>query len=226
MILMNNKSLFVVNSLVVLTMLSLSAWAWGQIPDTQLIPVHYGIDGTPDRYGGKVEALLAVPLIGVVLAAQFAIIFRIEPRAEHMRRSQKAYFMTALSTMALLLALHTATVLQALGWQVNVVSVIAVGLSILLAVIGNYLSKVRSNFSFGIRMPWTLSSERAWNKTHRLGGRLLFLLGIGGAMTAIANENQLFLLLILGGALSITVILFIYSYFVWKNDPERQSVER
>jgi len=46
-ILMNNKSLLVINSLVVLAMLSLSDWAWNQIPDNQLIPVHYDINELP-----------------------------------------------------------------------------------------------------------------------------------------------------------------------------------
>lgn len=202
-------------------MFALSVWAWFQIPETQQIPVHYGIDGTPDRYGGKFEGLFAIPLIGVALTVLFAILPRIEPRSENLMRSQKAYFIVALSAIALLLALHVATVLQALGWQIPVATVVSVGVSLLIAMIGNYLSKVRSNFSFGIRTPWTLRSEQSWNKTHRLGGRLLFFLGISGMIAAIANANQLFLLLILGGTLSVTVILFIYSYTVWKADPER-----
>jgi uncharacterized membrane protein len=224
--LMNNKSLFLMNSFVVLAMLFLSAWAWNQIPDTQQIPVHYDISGLPDRYGGKLEGLLAIPLIGIVLTAVFVIIPLIDPRADNLRRSKKAYFMTALSAMGLLFSIHAATVLQVLGWPINVATVAAVGVSVLLAVMGNYLSKVRSNFSFGIRTPWTLSSEQSWNKTHRLGGRLLFILGIGGAIAALLNANQLFLLLILGGTLSITVALVIYSYVVWKNDPEHQKIER
>jgi uncharacterized membrane protein len=209
---MNNKSSFVMNSVVVSTMLFVSTWAWNQIPDTQLIPVHYGINGLPDRYGGKLEGLLAIPLLGMGLTALFSILPCLEPRSDHLLRSKKAYFVTALSSMILLLSLHTAIILQALGWRINVATVAAVGVSILLAVIGNYLSKVRSNFSFGIRTPWTLSSEQSWNKTHRLGGRLLFTLGISGTIAALVNANQLFLLLILGGTVSIQ------QFSLWKLD--------
>jgi uncharacterized membrane protein len=223
---MNNKSLFVVNSLVVSVMLAISAWAWNQIPDTQMIPVHYGIDGIADRYSGKLEGLLAIPLTGVGLTVLFALIPRIDPRSDNLMRSKKAYFMTGMSAIVLLLSIHSAIILQVLGWQINVATVGAVGVSLLLAVIGNYLSKVRSNFSFGIRTPWTLSSEQSWHKTHRLGGRLLFLLGISGAIAALANANQLSLLLILCGAVSITVFLVIYSYIVWRDDPERQRIGR
>lgn len=214
------------NSLIVLVMLALSAWAWNQIPDTQLIPVHYGVDGLPDRYGGKVEALLVMPFVGLGTIALFAIIPRIEPRSDNLTRSNKAYFMTTLSATGLLLSIHAATVLQALGRPINVAIVTSVGVSVLLAIMGNYMSKVRSNFSFGIRTPWTLRSEQSWNKTHRLGGRLLFLLGISATIAALINAHQLFLILILGGTIGITVALFIYSYWVWKNDPERQRIER
>jgi uncharacterized membrane protein len=141
-------------------------------------------------------------------------------------RSQKAYFMTGISAMVLLLSIHAATVLQVLGWRTNIATVVSVGVSVLFAIIGNYLGKVRSNFSFGIRTPWTLSSERSWNKTHRLGGRLLFVLGISGTIVALVNANQLFLLLILGGSVGITLFLIIYSYVMWKDDPERRGIER
>jgi uncharacterized membrane protein len=219
----NNKHLLIINTLIVLGMFGLSVWAWQQIPDTQQIPVHYGLDGTPDRYGGKAEALLGMPLVAAALTALFAIIPRIEPRAHNLMRSQTAYLWTALATIVFLFTIHAAMLLQALGWPVEVVTVISVGVSLLLAIVGNYLGKVRSNFSFGIRTPWTLSSERSWHKTHRLGGKLLFGIGIGGAVAALVHANQLFLLLILGGTIGTTLFLILYSYIVWRNDPEQQS---
>ncbi|MBW4461729.1 MAG: SdpI family protein [Nodosilinea sp. WJT8-NPBG4] len=222
---MNNRRLLIINSLIVLGMFCLSLWAWQQIPNGQQIPVHYGLDSTPDRYGGKGEALLAMPLIGTGLSALFAMIPQVEPRAYNLMRSQKAYFRVSLATVLLLFLLHTAVILQAMGWPVEVATVVSVGVSLLLATVGNYLGKVRSNFSFGIRTPWTLSSEKSWSKTHRLGGKLLFGLGISGAIAALIAANQLFLLLILGGTVSITLFLVLYSYLVWRNDPERQSIE-
>jgi uncharacterized membrane protein len=41
---------------------------------------------------------------------------------------------------------------------------------LLFIVLGNLMPRFRSNFFFGIRTPWTLSSEQMWMKTHRLGG--------------------------------------------------------
>lgn len=223
---MNNKLIGVISSLIVAGMLLLSLWTWRHLPDTQLIPVHYGLDGTPDRYGSKFEGLFLTPLIAAGLILLFAVIPQIDPRAQNLSRSEKAYAATWLTTIAFLASIHVATVMQALGWHVNVGSVVSVGVSILLIIIGNYLGKVRSNFFFGIRTPWTLSSERSWNQTHRLGGRLMFLLGIGCILAAMFEANILFFVLVLGGMSGISILLVIYSYLLWKDDPEKHSIDR
>jgi uncharacterized membrane protein len=150
---MSQKRLLILNSLMVLSMFCLAAWAWQQIPDTQRIPVHYDISGVPDRYGGKVEGLLVDPLIGAGLTLMFAVLPSIDPRTQNLARSQKAYSITAIAAMLLVFSIHTATVFQALGWGIDVATVVSVGVSLLIAVTGNYLGKVRSNFSFGIRTP-------------------------------------------------------------------------
>ena len=69
-----------------------------------------------------------------------------------------------------------------------------VGLTIgrLFIVLGNVLGKVRSNFMFGVRTPWTLASDPRWNKTHRLVGRLFVLLGWGSSSACRAATTALF----------------------------------
>ena len=43
---------------------------------------------------------------------------------------------------------------------------------------GNVMGKVRKNFYIGIRVPWTLASDRVWNDTHRLAAWLM----VGGGV--------------------------------------------
>ena len=75
----------------------------------------------------------------------------------------------------------------------------------------------------GIRTPWTLSSEESWERTHRVGGYLFVLLGGLLALAGILrNEMMLIVVLVLGLPIDI-LALFIYSYLVWKNDPNKQS---
>ena len=46
--------------LLLVAMFALAAATWGSAPDR--IPVHYGFDGRPDRWGGRFEGLFAMPL--------------------------------------------------------------------------------------------------------------------------------------------------------------------
>jgi len=91
-------------------------------------------------------------------------------------------------------------------------------------VIGNVLGKVRSNFMFGIRTPWTLTSYRSWNRTHRLGGRLMVALGLVviGA-TALGLRGEPLFAIVGGGGGTLVVGVVVYSYLAWRADPDRRS---
>ena len=60
----------------------------------------------------------------------------------------------------------------------NTTAVLTAAIGVMLIVMGNFMGKIRSNFVFGMRTPWTLSSELSWNKTHRLTGKLFMLWGL------------------------------------------------
>jgi uncharacterized membrane protein len=47
------------------------------------------------------------------------------------------------------------------------------------------LGKVRRNFFVGIRTPWTIAHEQAWNATHRLGAKIFFAGGLLGLVAVI-----------------------------------------
>ena len=88
------------------------------------------------------------------------------------------------------------------------------------------MGKVRSNHIFGIRTPWTLSSEVSWNKTHRLGGKLFMLLGLLLIVTPVLLTETISFFVLISGTLAITVISFWYSYTTWKSDPDKLPIGR
>lgn len=61
-------------------------------------------------------------------------------------------------------------VVTALGYEISVNRLLMFAIGVLLVVIGNWLPKIRSNFMFGVRTPWTLTSDRTWCRTHRAAG--------------------------------------------------------
>jgi hypothetical protein len=54
--------------LSVLVYPALLGWAWTVLPEGP-VPLHFGADGTPDRFGGRNEALLGLAVVGSGAAA-------------------------------------------------------------------------------------------------------------------------------------------------------------
>jgi uncharacterized membrane protein len=222
---MKVRSLVVVGGILVVAMLAMSAWAWPQIPDDARVPIHWGPSGEPDGYGPKWVGLLGVPLAAAGVLALLAVIPRIEPRRRNLERSGVAYVAIGIAVMAFLAGLHAVAVLAALGNDPDVATLAMVGAAAMFIVIGNFLGKTRSNWFFGIRTPWTLSSDLSWARTHRAGG--LVFVGSGAvvllSVVVAGAEAAIWVMLV---TLGVGVIgLVVYSYLVWRDDPARHNVE-
>lgn len=205
-------------------MLALSAWAWEQVPDGEEVPVHFNAQMEPDRWGSKTQGFLGLPGIAAIVTAFFALYPRFEPRRANLERSRKAYLWVWAAVLVLMGTIHTAAVFTALGSRLPIGSVVPLVLGAMFVVLGNFMGKIRSNFGFGIRTPWTLSSDLSWSKTHRLGGRLFVLHGglvmISSALAGSAGMGQVMKFFV-GGLLAVVAVLTVYSYLVWRGDPQR-----
>jgi len=220
---MKPKKAAIINSAIVAVMLFFSIWAWIKLPEGVEIPVHFNLQGQADRYAGKFEGLLVMPLLAIGLTGLMMLIPRIEPRQEHRSDSSAANAITVVTGVLFLAVIHYSIIAIAVGKTVNITTIVMIMMGILFIVMGNYLSKTRSNFFFGVRTPWTLSSELAWRKTNRLGAWLFVIDGIGLIVAGIIGNVWLSIGLI--GILVIfgLVILPIYSYQIWKKDSAEQG---
>ncbi len=223
---MNQKSALIISSSIILGMLAVSLWAWGNIPD-QLIPVHFDMEGRPDSYGSKFEGLLLTPAVAIAFNLLLVFLPKIEPRKEHLLSSSKAYGAVWIANVACLAVLHGTSVAVILGQEQYAglySTAVQIAVGILLMVMGNYTAKIQSNFSFGLRTPWTLSSEQSWNKSSRLGGWLVFGLGLGCIAVALTGNSTFFWWILLGGSGIIVLTIVVYSYLIWKDDPKKRSL--
>jgi immunity protein, SdpI family len=221
----NRRRFAIFSAIVVGAMLVLSGWAWLQLPADAQVPIHWGVDGQADGYASKTIGLFLMPLITVGVAALFWIIPVIEPRRTNIEKSGKAYSAIAIGVMVLLAAIDVLVVAAAMGADFDMTVLVFGGVGALFIVIGNYLPKVRSNYLVGIRTPWTLTSERSWDRTHRLGGRLFVIEGIILILLGLFRPSpQILTFAIIAGVTVLVVIVFAYSYRVWKADPARREV--
>ncbi len=97
-----------------------------------------------------------------------------------------------------------------MGRNVRVEVLIPMLIGLLFVAIGNYLPKCQQNYTIGIKIPWTLSSEENWNRTHRLAG---WVMVIGGIVFMVAGFFGVFWL-VLPAAVTIVLVPIVYSYIL------------
>lgn len=80
---------------------------------------------------------------------------------------------------------------------------------------GVALGRLRWQSAIGIRTPWTLASAGVWQRTHRVGGRLLVGCGILLAIAEAArgpqrNAGEMLAFAVLGSVVAILAKSYVY----------------
>jgi uncharacterized membrane protein len=224
---MNRRPAVIASAVAIIAMLVVSAWAWPQIPDGARVPIHWGIDGQPNGWAPKWVALLITPGIAAVLTLVFGVIPAIEPRRSNLARSSAFYLTSWTGAIVVLAVVHVVAVSVALGAAFDMGRVVAIMVGLLFVGIGNFLPKTRSNFFAGIRTPWTLTSERSWAVTHRVGGIGFVLVGALSVVSGtVGLPGEATVVVLIGGMVVLVPVLLLVSYRVWEGDPDRQTFGR
>ena len=223
---MNLRPLAIAATVAIAVMLVAAAWGWGQVPAGTQVPIHWGIDGRPDGFAPKEVAFFVLPALAGGLTLLLTLLPRFEPRSANLVRSSSAYVQVGIAMLVVVTILQLTTVLAASGRPVDVSLVVGLTVGGMFVVLGNVLGKVRSNFIFGVRTPWTLASDRSWNKTHRLVGRLFVLLGLAVVLAGLVGGYVALFSTLIGGIVLVLVVCCVYSYRVWRNDPDKQPIGR
>lgn len=203
-------------ALITLAVLA-SLYAWPRVPET--LPVHWGINGEPDRYGGRLEALFVLPVS--VLATY--LLFLVLPYFDKRNRDNEAVLRVVRDTVVLgLTALHLGLLATYLGAGVSVNRLVAVIVGTVLLGVGNWLPKLEPNAWAGFRVPWVFKSKRAWYAGQRWSGWLLSVCGVAmilvGFFTEAKGSLSLMVLLLLLGISGVTV----YTFYLWRSDPHAE----
>ena len=171
------------------------------------VPMHFGFDGTPDGYGPREMLWLLGPgLMGAMLGIGLGLPWLSPKRFEvNSFKGTYSYFIVVIVVM---LGLFYAALLHALlnGSQ-SMHRIAALGVFMLLILLGNPMGKVQRNFYIGVKTPWTLASERVWYATHRLCARLMVGSGLLG-LVALSVGAPTSILIALACSWSVIVVLF------------------
>jgi uncharacterized membrane protein len=204
-------------ALIVVTVVG-SAIVYPRLPDR--VPVHWDVHGQVNRYGSRLEAAALLPLVMLGTWLLLRLLPRIDPRRMNYAKFADTYDLFVNSLLTLFAILQGVSLAAALGRPLPMNRVVPALVGMLFIILGNALPRARPNWWFGIRTPWTLSSDRVWMKTHRVGGYLM--VGAGLLMVGAAAVQSAWTLLVAFVAmLAAGFGSLVYSYFAWKEEHSR-----
>lgn len=201
--------------LIVIAAFAATASVYSSLPAR--VPTHWNMAGQPNGWSSRFWGAWMLPLILIAMWVIMWILPAIDPRGSNYAKFRPAFEAIIIALMLFMLGLHIVILRAGLGYPARMERVVPLGVGILLIVIGNLLPRARPNWFVGIRTPWTLSSDRVWEKTHRLGGRLFVAAGVISVLAAILSAHWAHVVMIVA-MLIMTFTVVIYSYVEWKRE--------
>lgn len=100
----------------------------------------------------------------------------------------------------------------ALGMELDIGVIVNIMVGIMFIILGNYVHKVKQNYTVGMKLPWTLNSEENWNRTNRMTGWILILSGLLFLMNSLLLKTEIVLAVIF----VVILVPMIYSFILYK----------
>ena len=100
----------------------------------------------------------------------------------------------------------------ALGMDIDIGVIVNIMVGIMFIILGNYIHKVKQNYTVGMKLPWTLNSEENWNRTNRMTGWILILSGLLFLMNSLLLKTEIVFAVIL----LVILVPMIYSFILYK----------
>ena len=169
-----HKMLLVLTSCIILLQTVVGVALWDRLPDP--IATHFSFSNEPDGWTSRAFTVFGMPL---VLLALHWISLAVSFAPNQMKHySHKIRYVILFIVPAVSLMMTVICYGHALGVTLSIGRIVLVFLGLIFAVTGNYIPKIRRNYSVGIKLPWTLSDDENWNKTHRMAAPVWVICGL------------------------------------------------
>ena len=214
-------SLLDVATIVMVTVIaSLALWIALAGP-SGAIPVHFDINGTPDRWADRDE------VAGIIGGQAFMLLLTSGGMGLALRRVSDPTTVRGLRlgqfiSMLVIGGVTAFMAIAMLGGALPPVGFVTALISVVLIIVGAGLGRVAPNRVVGVRTPWSFRSRRAWDRSNRLAGRLFFWLGLAGLASLPIVPGS-------WGVIAMGTLILVFaawtvfeSWRVWRTDPDRQ----
>lgn len=189
---------------------------WNRLPDP--MASHWGTNDEVNGYMTKFWGVFLMPLITLGMFLLFLAIPSIDPLKANIAQFRDVFNLFIALIVAFMVYIYILTLRWNLGYtSFGMSKAMLPALGILFFFVGYMLRKAKRNFFIGIRTPWTLSSDRVWEETHRLGSVLFMISGVLAFIGSFFGGMLAFWFLFVP-LIGSTLITLVYSYVLYQRE--------
>ena len=177
---------------------------------------HWNAAGEVDGYMSKCWALYLMPSITVLMYLMFLVIPKIDPLKKNIEKFRPYFDWFILMMVMFLFYIYLLTIAANLEYAFNMTTMMLPAMGVLFVYISLLLKHAKRNWFIGIRTPWTLSSDRVWEKTHKLGSKLFMIAGIAIFLSVFVQQWTIWITIV--SAIIAGLYPVVYSYFEYQKN--------
>ncbi|KON27915.1 hypothetical protein AC481_03250 [miscellaneous Crenarchaeota group archaeon SMTZ-80] len=211
---MNIRKNYAITIIIILASFAISMYFYPQMPEK--LASHWDSQGQVDGYMSKFWGLFLLPFVMIGILLLFIAIPKIDPLKSNIMEFRHYYQRFLILFMGFLFYTHLLTILWNIGLRFDMIQLFLPAISIFVYYSGILIENSKMNWFVGIRTPWTLSNEKVWNKTHKIGGKLFKAAGIIVLLGILIRDYAIFIIII--PIITITIYTIVYSYIEYQKE--------
>ena len=201
-----NKWKILLTTLIILIPILVGCILWNRLPDT--IATSFGVDSAANGWNSKLFAVLGIPAMIAVVHLFCLVVMSADPKQKNIGKKPLGIFFWILPCTSLLIS--TVIYGNAMDVKMDVGFLVCLFLGVLFVMMGNILPKAGQNYSFGIKLPWTLNDSENWKHTNRFGGWCMVIAGIVIIVTSLWHTPWFFFGVVFAAAAAPMFYSYIY----------------
>ncbi len=200
--------------LLIVFMFVMAFYLYPRMP--QKMPVHWNFNGEIDGYGSRFTGLFLMPLIALGIFGIMTIVPYIAVYKKNIKAFYFYYFGFKMVFVLFMLVLYIIMLLPNFNIRFNMNYLLMPLIAGLIYFSGVLMKRSKRNFFIGIRTPWTLASDKVWNKTHKLGASGFKVIAVFMVLAIFLGKYAL--LASIAALLLFVVYLVYYSYSLYSKE--------
>ena len=214
-----------VNKIIILCLivLSFAIAGVGLMMLSDIIPIHFGVDGKPDQFGSKYFILIfpgVITLCGLsmLLVCKYA----------NVSENYKKYLLLIGSLItAMFVAVLTVFLVYGITYTeempaFDVTKIVMLTFGLVMIIMSNFMPKIEKNNTLGIKTSWSLYNEVTWQKTHRFAGFVGVLCGLILLISGMLFEEMVNIIIMMSTIGAYAISSTVASYFYYKEEKAKE----